>query len=193
MEDRTAEDARLVEAVLRGDQASFRPVVVRYQSLVAGVAWRFGTRRDEIEDVVSEVFLKVYKNLPLYRPEHPFSTWLYRLAANHVVDRSRRARKERGRVEIPDELADDAPRASERIEEGERDALLREALRDIDPRYRQVIFLVYVENHKVEEAARLLGLPEGTVKTRLMRGRDALRRILTRRHPEHFGGRRALS
>jgi RNA polymerase sigma-70 factor (ECF subfamily) len=193
MEDRTAEDARLVEAVLRGDQASFRPVVVRYQSLVAGVAWRFGTRRDEIEDVVSEVFLKVYKNLPLYRPEHPFSTWLYRLAANHVVDRSRRARKERGRVEIPDELADDAPRASERIEEGERDALLREALRDIDPRYRQVIFLVYVENHKVEEAARLLGLPEGTVKTRLMRGRDALRKILTRRHPEHFGGRRALS
>jgi RNA polymerase sigma-70 factor, ECF subfamily len=192
MEDRAAEDVRLVEAVLRGEQSSFRGLVVRYQSLVAGVAWRFGTRREEVEDVVSEVFLKVYRNLPLYRPEHPFSTWLYRLAANHVVDRARRARKERGRVEIPDELPDQAPAASETIESDERASLLRKALREIDPRYREVIFLVYVEDRKVDEAARMLGLPEGTVKTRLMRGREALRKILSRRHPEHFGGRRAL-
>lgn len=192
MEDRPAEDVRLVEAVLRGDQASFRDLVVRYQSLVAGVAWRFGTRREEVEDVVSEVFLKVYKNLPLYRPEHPFSTWLYRLAANHVVDRARRARKERGRVEMPEELADTTPLSSDRIDTDERASILRTALREIDPRYREVIFLVYVEDRKVEETARMLGLPEGTVKTRLMRGREALKKILSHRHPEHFGGRRAL-
>jgi len=192
LEDRPAEDIRLVEAVLRGDQASFRDLVVRYQSLVAGVAWRYGTRREEVEDVVSEVFLKVYKNLPQYRPEHPFSTWLYRLAANHVVDRSRRSRKERGRVEMPEDLQDASPRASETIETDERASLLRNALREIDPRYREVIFLVYVEDRKVDEAARMLGLPEGTVKTRLMRGRESLKKILKHRHPEHFGGRRAL-
>jgi len=192
VEDRAAEDVRLVEAVLHGDPARFREVVVRYQGLVAGVAWRYGTKRNEVEDVVSEVFLKVYKNLPLYLPEHPFSTWLYRLAANHVVDRARRARKERGRVEMPEDVQDAAPRAPEALETDERASLLRDALREIDPRYREVIFLVYVEDRKVDEAARMLGLPEGTVKTRLMRGRDALRKILQRRHPEHFGGRRAL-
>ena len=74
------------------------------------------------------------------------------------------------------------------MEAKERAELLRGALREIDPRYRQVIFLVYVEGMRVDDAARSLGLPEGTVKTRLMRGREAIRRILERRHPEHFGG-----
>jgi RNA polymerase sigma-70 factor (ECF subfamily) len=161
--------------------------------MVAGVAWRFGTRREEIEDMVSEVFLKVYKNLHQYRPEHPFATWLYRLAANHVVDHSRRARKEQGRSELPDEVRDPSAGAGETLETRERAELLRGALREIDERYREVIFLVYVEDTKVEDAARILGLPEGTVKTRLMRGRDALRKVLSRRHPEYFGGSHAVS
>ena len=67
------------------------------------------------------------------------------------------------------------------------------ALEEIDSRYRESIFLVYVEGLKVEEAARMLSVPAGTVNTRLMRGRAALRRILARRHPEHFGGSDALS
>jgi RNA polymerase sigma-70 factor (ECF subfamily) len=193
MEDRPAEDSRLVEAVLGGDGRAFGTLIGRYQGLVAGVAWRFGIRREEIEDVVSEVFTKVYRNLHQYRPDHPFPTWLYRLAANHVVDHARRARKERGREELPDQVTDTSPGPREGFETRERASLLRGAMEEIDARYREVIFLVYVEELKVEEAARLLGLPEGTVKTRLMRGRDALRKILTRRHPGYFGGRDAVS
>jgi RNA polymerase sigma-70 factor (ECF subfamily) len=64
---------------------------------------------------------------------------------------------------------------------------VRRALAEIEPRYREAIFLVHVEGRKVEEAARILEIPEGTIKTRLMRGREALRKILVRRHPEHFG------
>ena len=64
--------------------------------------------------------------------------------------------------------------------------LVREALRHVDERYREVMHLVYVEGLKVDETARILGTPEGTVKTRLMRGREALRKFLVRRHPEHF-------
>ncbi len=189
MEDRPAEDLEFVQSVLRGDTANFGGLVQRYQNLVAGLAWRYGLRREEIEDVVSEVFIKVYRNLRQYRPDHPFSTWLYRLAANHLVDHGRRHRRERGRVEMPRDLPDRGEGAEERIESRERSLLLREALREIDTRYREVIFLVYVEGLRVDETARLLGVPEGTVKTRLMRGREALRRMLVRRHPEHFGAR----
>lgn len=188
MEDRPAEDLSLVESVLRGDGEAFRALVSRFQSLVAGVAWRHGVRREDIEDVVSEVFFKVYRNLHQYRPDYPFSTWLYRLTANHVVDLARRAHKERGRSEMPEQVADTAAGPEEKIEDRERATLLRAALSEIDARYREVILLVYVEGMKVDEVARILALPEGTVKTRLMRGREGLRKTLARRHPEHFGG-----
>jgi RNA polymerase sigma-70 factor (ECF subfamily) len=187
MADLPAEDHRIVEAVLGGSQEAFGDLVGRYQNLVAGVAWRYGAPRDEIEDVVSEVFIKVYRNLHQYRPEHAFSTWLYRLAVNHVLDRGRRARKERGRTEMPEQVADDTPRADHRAEDSERATLLRAALEELDPRYKEVIFVVYVEGRRVEEAARILGIPSGTAKTRLMRGRQALKKILERRHPEYFG------
>jgi RNA polymerase sigma-70 factor (ECF subfamily) len=68
----------------------------------------------------------------------------------------------------------------------ERAEILRAALAEVDLRYREALTLVYTEGFKVEEAAHLLGVPEGTVKTRLLRGRAALRKILTRRHPGYF-------
>lgn len=188
MEDRSALDQRLVREVLQGDREVFGQLVAQYQQLVASVAWRFGLPSYEIEDVVSEIFIKAYQNLQRYRPEHPFSTWLYRVAVNHVVDRGRRRRKERGRVEMPSTLPDDSPGPGQGLETAERAALLRDALDELPDRYRQVLFLVYVEGLKVDETSRILQLPQGTIKTRLMRGREALRRILVRRHPEYFGG-----
>ena len=102
------------EAIARardGDHEAYRVLVERYQ----GRAYRLATRvlgdPDWARDAVQEGFLKAYGNLHQYRPEHPFSTWLYRLAANLVLDRGRRAKKERGRVEMPEQLVDNAPSA----------------------------------------------------------------------------------
>ena len=185
-DDRAADDLRIVEQILAGRTERFRDLVTRYQNLVAGIAWRSGCRREDVEDVVSDVFLKVYRNLHQYRPDHAFSTWLYRLTANHVVDRSRRLKKERGRTEMPEQVADAAPGADDALETDERERLVRSALDQVDERYREVMHLVYVEGLKVDETARVLGVPEGTVKTRLMRGREALKKVLMRKNPEHF-------
>ena len=193
MEDQAAQDRILVRAVLGGNSGAFGELVARYQKLVASVAWRYGTRREEIEDVVSEVFFKVYRNLGRYRPDHPFSTWLYRLAANHVVDHGRRKKREAGRTEMPEQIVDNAPGPRESAEGRERAAMVRGALRKVAPRYREVLFLVYIEGMLVNDVARHLGLPQGTVKSRLKRGRDALRRILVRQSPEQFGGIDAVS
>ncbi len=185
-DDRAAHDLEIILEVLNGRTERFRDLVIRYQSMVAGIAWRSGCQREDVEDVVSEVLLKVYRNLHQFRPDHAFSTWLYKLTANHIVDRSRRMKKERARAELPEQIEDKAPGADAALETDERHALVREALDDVDVRYREVMHLVYVEGLKVDETARVLGLPEGTVKTRLMRGREAIRKILVRRNPEHF-------
>lgn len=187
MEDRAAQDERIVRDVLRGDHDAFARIVARYQRLVAGVAWRYGVRREEIEDVVSEVFFKAYRNLHRYRPDHPFSTWLYRLSANHVVDHGRRERRRLAATELPEQLRDARPGPDERAERDERSTQVRQALGELKPRYREVMFLVYIEGLPVEETARVLGVPQGTVKSRLLRGRAALRKVLVRRHPDSFG------
>ncbi len=187
MEDRANEDRQLVQSVLDGDSQAYAGIVTRYQKMIASVAWRYGARREEIEDVVSEVFIKAYGNLSRYRPDHPFSTWLYRLAANHVVDHGRRARKERNRVEMPEQVVDTSPSTGDELETDERSKLLRESLETLPDHYREVLFLVYVEEMKVDEAAETLKLPTGTIKTRLMRGRAALKKVLARRHPDYFG------
>ena len=178
MEDGAARDLALVDAVLRGDSAAFGEIVGRFQRLVASVAWRYGVQRDDVEDVVSEVFVKAFENLRRFRPDHPFATWLYRLAVNHVIDRGRRQVREQRRSELPESLADPAPGPDERAAEGEDARRVRRALAGLKPPYREALFLVYVEGFKLEEVSRSLGLPLGTVKTRLMRGRAALKRAL---------------
>jgi len=189
MEDRTAQDQRLVRAVLDGDQQALAQLVGRYQRMVAGVAWRYGACSEEIDDLVSEVFIKTYSQLGRYRPQHAFSTWLYRLAANHVVDHGRRKRKERGRTEMPEEVVDTAVGIEDDYERRQKVERLRTAMDELAPHYRETLFLVYVEGLKVDEVARELGLPSGTVKTRLMRGREALRKTMESRHPGYFGAR----
>lgn len=180
MEDPAARDLRAIGAVLGGESAAFGELVTRYQKLVASIAWRYGTRREEIEDMVSEVFLKVYRNLAQYRPEHPFSTWLYRLAVNHVVDHGRRVRRAGPPVELPTHLEDPAAGPEERAVEHERGARVRAALDTLKAHYRETLSLVYVEGLSVDDAARALGVPSGTIKSRLLRGRQALREVLER-------------
>src|SRR5207344_1392039 len=127
-DDRAARDLEIVREVLDGRPDRFWELVNRYQNMVAGIAWRSGCRREDVEDVVSEVLLKVYRNLHQYRPDHAFSTWLYKLTANHVVDRSRRMKKERGRTEMPEQIEDQTPGADDVMEQDERHALVRDAL-----------------------------------------------------------------
>jgi len=186
MEDAPERDRRLVEAALRGSADAFGSLVSHHQRLVGSIAWRFGVRRDEVEDVVSEVFIKVHANLHRYRPAHGFSTWLYRLAVNHVLDHGRRIRRAPRSTAVSESIPDTAPSAGHQVLEDERASMLRNALTAVDPRYREALTLVYVEGWKVEETARQLGVPEGTIKTRLLRGRSALRKILTERYPGHF-------
>jgi RNA polymerase sigma-70 factor (ECF subfamily) len=128
--------------------------------------------------------IKVYRNLGAYRPEFALSTWIYRIASNHVLDWMRRERHWRGSEPPGEELADSGESPSERLAGRERAERVREALRELPATYRLPLVLMHVEGRSVDEIARILSLPSNTVKTRLARGRTRLAEVLRRRCPD---------
>ena len=176
-------DVDLIREVLAGRVERFEILVRRYQRLVATAALRMGTPREEVEDVTSEVFYKVYRSLGRYRPEHALSTWLYRITVNAALDRKRGLRHESRMEEISPSLADGRPSIHEQASDRERSQLLRAALERIPGHYRSPLVLAHIEGMPLEEIARVLELPEGTVKSRLFRARAMLKEIIRRHYP----------
>jgi len=176
-------DVDLIRDVLAGRVERFEVLVRRYQRLVATAALRMGTPRDEVEDVTSEVFYKVYKSLGRYRPEHALSTWMYRIAINAALGRKRSMRHESRMEELSPSLSDGRPSLEDRASDLERSRLLQEALERIPGHYRSPLVLAHLEGMPLEEIARILELPEGTVKSRLFRGRAMLKDIIRRHYP----------
>ncbi len=176
-------DVDLIRDVLAGRVERFEVLVRRYQRLVATAALRMGTPRDEVEDVTSEVFYKVYKSLGRYRPEHALSTWLYRITINAALDRRRSMRHESRMEELSPSLADGRASLESQASDQERSRLLQQALERIPGHYRSPLVLAHLEGMPLEEIARVLDLPEGTVKSRLFRARAMLKDIIRRHYP----------
>jgi RNA polymerase sigma-70 factor (ECF subfamily) len=176
-------DVDLVREVLAGRIDRFEILVRRYQRLVATAALRMGVPRQEVEDVSNEVFYKVFRSLRRYEPSHALSTWLYRITVNAALDRRRAHRHEARRVEMPVNLADGRMSPHDAAGESERASLLHEALQRLPGHYRTPLVLTHVEGLALEEVARILDLPEGTVKSRLFRARARLKEIIRRYYP----------
>lgn len=181
------DDGELLRRCRAGDQAAWGGLVARHTRRVYAIAYRFAGRVDEAEDLVQEVFVKVYQGLGRYEPAAgPFSAWLGAVARNHAIDHYRRRREERARrVDDGDPLASwPAPgeRPDRALERGERAHLVRRALRALPLELREVLVLCDLEGASYEEIARLLGVPLGTVKSRINRGRlELAKRLLGRR------------
>ena len=176
-------DVELVQEVLAGRVERFEILVRRYQRLVATAALRMGTPRQEVEDVSNEVFYKVFRSLKRYRPTHALSTWLYRITVNAALDRRRAHRHDAQMDEIPASLTDDRPSPHQVADESDRARVLREALGRLPKHYRAPLVLAHVEGLAIEEVARVLNLPQGTIKSRLFRARAMLKEIIRRHYP----------
>jgi RNA polymerase sigma-70 factor (ECF subfamily) len=142
-----------------------------------------GTPRQEVEDVCNEVFYKVFRSLKRYRPNNALSTWLYRITVNAALDRRRAHRHDSQMDEIPDSLTDDRPSPHQTAALRERAGILHEALGRLPEHYRAPLILAHVEGLAIEEVARVLNLPEGTIKSRLFRARAMLKEIIRRHYP----------
>ena len=177
-------DAHLISKHLQGDRQASQALVERYQDLVYSLAWRMLGDGEEARDAAQEVFLSALEALPRFRGESAFSTWLYRIAANTCITRSKLRRQRRTR-EVPAEDWDPpdehSPSSLELVEQGQRDHLLHQAVAELPEPYRLVIVLHYFQELTGAQVAQVLKVPEGTVKARLFRAQRLLQRKLNTR------------
>ena len=184
--DRVCDDAEVIEGFLHSDNDElFAVLVQRYKDRVFRlVVSILGPNAEaEAEDLVQEIFITVYRKLDTFRGDSSFSTWLYRLARNRVIDERRRRSSQAvvagDRCKVNAELRSTGDRHTE-IERSERESpVLRQVERLGEPR-RTVVFLHYWMGCDVDEIACLIEIPVGTVKSHLYRARRELAKRLSR-------------
>ncbi|HEX6739105.1 MAG TPA: sigma-70 family RNA polymerase sigma factor [Vicinamibacteria bacterium] len=188
----TNSDGDLLQKCREGDQGAWRELVARHTRRVFNLAYRFVGRVDEAEDLTQEIFVKVYQSLGRYRAdEGAFTTWLTTVARNQAIDNYRRRREERLRRSQDPEVLDHMPSGEEgplrTLEREERAQLVHRGLKALPPDLREPIVLCDLQGLPYEEAAAVLGIPLGTVKSRINRGRIELAKRLLGRRTELAG------
>jgi len=175
----------LIERCLSGDQAAWEDIVRLYRRKVFNIAYKFVGRHDEAEDLTQDVFLKVFKSLRTFDRRANFSTWLISVSRNLCIDHYRSVRRERELVNhdvdvvtLARPIGGNTPQAM--LERRDRVAMLRTALDKLTPSLRAAIMLRDIQELSYQEIAERLGVPEGTVKSRINRGRTELARQIAR-------------
>lgn len=176
------EDQEDVERVLAGDISAFERIVLRWQKPLVNLAYRFCRDRSRAEDMAQEAFLRAFRGLKGWRRDAAFSSWLFAIATNFY--RSEMRRIPEGMVPL-DSIEGRAALNAGLIElnDEDRGRAVRRAVSALPGKYKDVLVLFYFHEMDVSAAARSLGLPEGTVKARLSRGR----KILRSRLPQFLG------
>src|ERR1700687_5588285 len=175
----------LIQRCLRGDQLAWEQIVRQYWRKVFNVAYKFVGKHDEAEDLTQDIFLKIFKSLDTFDRRANFQTWLISVSRNLCIDHYRSVRKERETIdrdvdanELSPTSHDPGPIAA--LEQRDRVVLLRHALAELPRTLRTAVLMRDIQEMSYQEIAVTLGLPEGTVKSRINRGRAELARHVKR-------------
>jgi RNA polymerase sigma-70 factor (ECF subfamily) len=185
------DDLAAVEKASAGDSDAFEVLVRKYQGWVVTLAYRMLGNHADAEDMAQEIFLKAYRALPQFGRRSTFSTWLYTIATNHCLNQleSRRRRprlqemNESPRTEgnprpLEDRVPDPTPGADRVVEQADLRRLVQAELLRLTPEHRAILVLRDIQGLSYEEVGGLLGLPPGTVRSRLHRARMELKERL---------------
>jgi len=183
------DERALVAAIQQGDQSAFAELVRRYEGKIYSLALRLTESPEEAEEVLQETFLAAYRAIGSFRAESGLHTWLYRIATNAALMRLRRQHhvaslddlmaQDEDEVSLPLQLVDWQPQPEEAILTAETRTLLEEALQRLPEAMRVVVLLRDVQGLSAHEVAEVLGVSVAAVKSRLHRGRLALRQALS--------------
>lgn len=186
-------EAELIAAVLKGDPASFEPLVERYSPRVFATARRYARRESEVEDIVQEVWLKAYQKLSGFRGEAPFEHWLMRLAVRTCYDflRSHQRNRETTFSELSEPESDWLDRFVSEPESASENAdaarlLIERLLEKLSPAGRLIITLLEIEERSVKEISQLTGWSVPLVKVRAFRARAEMRKLLAKMAKEKY-------
>jgi RNA polymerase sigma-70 factor (ECF subfamily) len=185
---------QLVRRCLAGDASAWAEIVREYHRRIYNLCYRFTNSADDAQDLTQDVFIRVYRTLASYDVEKgAFSTWLTTLTRNLLVDHFRRSkqdrvtdsidaglREEEDSVALSERLEDPGPTPDQRLASKETQRLVQQALARLSPELREAVILRDLQDMDYKEIAQVLRIPEGTVKSRINRGRMELGRFLSR-------------
>jgi RNA polymerase sigma-70 factor (ECF subfamily) len=181
----------LIQRCLRGDQIAWDAIVRQYWRKVFNVAYKFVGKHDEAEDLTQDIFLKIFKSLDTFDRRANFQTWLISISRNLCIDHYRSVRKERETIdrdvdanELTPASRDPGPVAA--LEQRDRVMLLRQALSRLPDTLRTAVLMRDIQELSYQEIADTLRLPEGTVKSRINRGRTELARQIRKLRGDNF-------
>jgi len=177
----------LISRALDGDQRAYTELTHRFRSAVYQIVYKIVRERETANDLVQETFMKAFASLASYRSEYRFSTWLYKIAANSSIDFLRKKRIQAlsldrkvetkdGQVEI--DVPDYSYHPGRELERKEQRLSIEEAIQSLPDKYREVIVYRHKDDKSYEEIADLLNIPVGTVKARIFRARELLKKKL---------------
>jgi RNA polymerase sigma-70 factor (ECF subfamily) len=178
----------LLEKARQGDAEAFEKLIEAYQKKVFNIALRMLGNYDDACDIAQEVFIRAFRSIKDFREQALFSTWIYKIATNACLDELRR-RKNRVFISIDEEvkleegdlkrqIEDDKPSPDIEVEQNEMREEINKAISELSEEHRVVIVLRDIQGFTYEEIAKITKCPEGTVKSRINRARQALKEIL---------------
>jgi RNA polymerase sigma-70 factor (ECF subfamily) len=181
-------DGWLVQGLRAANEAAYEELLSRFERPVYNLVFRLLKDTDDACDVVQEVFLKVFRRIDLFRGDSTLRTWIYRIAVNEAHNHGRWHLRHRGHeIELGadedsraycDNLPSDGDSPYDYVLDRERCELIEAALARLSPGFREVVVLRDMEDLSYEEIAGILDIPLGTVKSRILRGREAMRKEL---------------
>ena len=187
------DEAKLIKQVVDGDNEAFALLVKAYEDKVYNLCLRMCGDREEARDLAQEAFIKAWRGLRFYKHEAAFSTWLYRLTGNVCIDYLRR-KKRRAAVSLTSsdeeetqlEIPDPTPTPEEQTLDLSTRQAVSDAMEKLEEDFRMVLTLRVVEERSYDEIAEIMDLKVGTVKSRLARAREKLKKILLQSGNELF-------
>lgn len=189
LSDKAREDLELVERFKNDeDQAALTELMGRYRDSIYYMILKMVSNQEDAEDLTVEAFTKAFMNLDKYTPNYAFSTWLFRIASNNVIDFLRKKRIDTislhehsdndDRENMVGKISSDQLNPEEQFVRSQRAAILREVIKTINPKYADLISLRYFKELSYEEIANELDMPIGTVKVQLHRAKKMIHSLL---------------
>ncbi len=185
-----AGDSKLIKAALAGKQVAFRAIMSKYHDQIYHLLYRMVHKKDEVEDLTQEAFIKAFASLKNFNEEYAFSTWLYKIATNNCIDYIRKRKLQTFSINKPIESADgdftfEIPDSSyepdRELIARQRTTLIEEAVNSLPEKYRIVILMRHTEDKDYHQISKELKIPIGTVKAHIFRAREILNKALRKK------------
>jgi RNA polymerase sigma-70 factor (ECF subfamily) len=178
-------EQRLAKLAAKGDRSAFEQLVDLYKEKIYYLAYRMLGNRHEAEDIIQETFLRVYMNFDRFDQTQKFSTWIYRIATNLSIDRLRKRKasysldaeiNQGDGLDGYDRLVSEEDTPEKQLMITETQIQIRNAIDKLPEKYKSVVVLRYLHDLSLQEISDVLGMPVTTIKTRIHRGREFLRK-----------------